>query len=531
MKITSYTSLFLLGCLLFSGCKNNNEQPKQVVKPVPLELKFVHDSSVSKLALWIKQQYEARRPVTKQGNPIQIKLIERSGHNVTEELASGKLKSDIWFSPSESLTEYVNSNTKNLAAKQVECMALFGSPVVAVAKPSTMKLLNVADSSYPFKTFLNNDLPSSVSLMHSAPEHSQSGLAALIQLAYTASPTSLTGTNLQSSQELTQNLGKLESFTSSYAKSTTELLLNISKSRSNANPIAITTEQEMVNYNLTHDTLTAIYPSEGSTWVNYSICKSKADWVSPELESAFNKMTQFLSTPEAKTEFLRSGFRPTLANNFEEPLTRENGVNTSKPVKLLVPPKGNIVKQLINIFQKVKKPSVNMYILDTSGSMQGEDIITVKAATQSVINKLAKEDMVALVSFSNEAVLQSGFTKDKSAVSRKINTLTAAGESALYDAITLGISNLSQGRFDTYRKNVFIITDSSDSGSRNSLYTVRDMLSNTAQQNPFNLYVLGIRRGDFNNRPINELVKASGGFYFETDRENLYQSLGLFLNR
>ena len=99
--------------------------------------------------------------------------------------------------------------------------------------------------------------------------------------------------------------------------------------------------------------------------------------------------------------------------------------------------------------------------IDTSGSMQGEPIEAAKTAALSFIAQKRPQDWMALITFASEVQVLSGFTNDPVALSSRIETIEAGGETAFFDAVIKSAELYTDISND--ERNLIILTDGADS--------------------------------------------------------------------
>jgi tight adherence protein B len=103
-----------------------------------------------------------------------------------------------------------------------------------------------------------------------------------------------------------------------------------------------------------------------------------------------------------------------------------------------------------------------MLVLDTSGSMKGAPLNQAIASARSFVDQIDPSARVGLVTFSDSPTLQSPLTTSRAAISSRLGSLGATGETALYDGIRLG----AQGFDDPdARKVVVLLSDGADTAS------------------------------------------------------------------
>ena len=88
---------------------------------------------------------------------------------------------------------------------------------------------------------------------------------------------------------------------------------------------------------------------------------------------------------------------------------------------------------------EVNAPQESILVLDVSGSMRGERLAAAKEAAVSYVNGVPDDVEVGLVSFNDTVTVDVRPTRDKEAVIRAINGLTAGRRTALWDGITTGL--------------------------------------------------------------------------------------------
>jgi len=124
-------------------------------------------------------------------------------------------------------------------------------------------------------------------------------------------------------------------------------------------------------------------------------------------------------------------------------------------------------------------------VIDKSGSMQGEKIRRAKDAAQMAVDRLRKNDIIALVTYNHhaETLLPATLVQNKEMIKTAINKLTAGGSTALFDGVEKGAKEIRQF-FDRKRVNRIIL--------------VSDGLANVGPSTPEDLGVLGALLGKEN---------------------------------
>ncbi len=123
------------------------------------------------------------------------------------------------------------------------------------------------------------------------------------------------------------------------------------------------------------------------------------------------------------------------------------------------------------------RPVDVVLVLDRSGSMSGQPMADAIAATGVFLDLLGPRDRSALVGLSTRAALLQPLTADRAATRATASSITAGGDTALYDAVALAARHLAEAGRPDARHAVVVLTDGNDTSS-----TVRreEMLSSLA---------------------------------------------------
>ena len=126
-------------------------------------------------------------------------------------------------------------------------------------------------------------------------------------------------------------------------------------------------------------------------------------------------------------------------------------------------------------------------VLDTSGSMEGEKMLSAKQALQRFLFELlGNDDEVFLYRFDNRPELVQGWTRDKNQIASELRRIQPRGATTLYDAIAEAIPLAATGH--NRKKALLIISDGNDSSS----YTRIEELKKLIRESEVLVYAIGI---------------------------------------
>lgn len=183
----------------------------------------------------------------------------------------------------------------------------------------------------------------------------------------------------------------------------------------------------------------------------------------------------------------------------------------------------NNQEQEITFFSDADAPVSVGILFDVSGSMNGEKIGKAKKALERFINSSHPNDEYFLIAFNQRAQLIADRTRDGQAVLNKFTLVKPGGNTALYDAVYLGLERVTRGAHQ--KKAIIIISDGQDNSSRYNFGEVRRL----SKEADVVTYAVGILDGGDaasslgmqGQAFLDELSAVTGGkaFYPQSDVE------------
>ena len=171
------------------------------------------------------------------------------------------------------------------------------------------------------------------------------------------------------------------------------------------------------------------------------------------------------------------------------------------------------VPQEISFFADEDAPASVGVLFDVSGSMSGDKVERAKEALAGLIRTSHPMDEFFLIDFDSRAELLLNRTRDGDAVLAKLTYARPHGETALFDAVYLGVEKVMRG---AHRKRaVVVISDGEDNSSRHTLGELRRQL----QESGVTVYAVGIAmnwlpRRRAGEETLKKLAETTGGKAF-----------------
>ena len=216
--------------------------------------------------------------------------------------------------------------------------------------------------------------------------------------------------------------------------------------------------------------LVALYPKEGTFWHEHPFGIPNAPWVTDEQRQAARTFADFVLLPEQQEFIMSFGFRPAnpaVALGF--PFEAQYGVTPEGPSTVLDVPEPDVISEIQESWQFVKKQADVLLVIDISGSMEQQNkLAQAKDAALAFLDNIESTNRVGLAVFHDSYsvvvpidILENNITNLQNA----INGLTAGGGTALYTSIVEATKQMEQlGDTDRIRA-VVLLSDGEDTAS------------------------------------------------------------------
>jgi Ca-activated chloride channel family protein len=279
--------------------------------------------------------------------------------------------------------------------------------------------------------------------------------------------------------------------------------------------------------------LVALYPKEGTFWHEHPFAVPQADWVTDEQRDAARVFTEFIRSEPVQRTVMESGFRPVNpAVPVGYPIAPELGVDPNQPATILEVPDPEVIAAVQASWQLVKKQADVLLVLDTSGSMDGENIVQAKAAANIFLDNMPPQNRVGLVGFNDSVdllVAPAPIEGNQAQVRGQINALTTQGNTSLYDALAEAVEILKESGSsgDDRIQSIVLLSDGQDTNSQASLQQISQLLvSSREDRNP--IIVIPIAYGsDADIHALNTIARSSATRIQSSDTADIQRALEL----
>lgn len=273
--------------------------------------------------------------------------------------------------------------------------------------------------------------------------------------------------------------------------------------------------------------LYVVYPYDG-----LSIADSPLGYVDhgdAEKEEAFLAVQEYFLSDKAQEEIEATGRRIS-ANGVSE----ENrdvfdsnwGIDTERILSPIQMPEAVVLTEALNIYQtSFKKPSLNIYCLDFSGSMSGTGEEQLKEAmAQILLQENARKNFLQAnagevneVVFFDDTILDVQAAADDSdealaELNQKVADFQIAGGTDIYRAAAEALEIASGYDLKNYTPAIILMTD----GRSNYHYSNFEEVWNRYEED---IPIFSITFGDADPGQLEELAKISGGRVFDGTKD------------
>lgn len=274
--------------------------------------------------------------------------------------------------------------------------------------------------------------------------------------------------------------------------------------------------------------LDLLYPKEGIVTADYPLMLLKGD---SDTRAKYDKVVNYLRSDKVQRQIMSSTAR--------RPAVQSVALDAKFPGAVLVelpfPGSLGVVNNLITTYLDViRPPSSTTYVLDTSGSMQGSRLDSVKRAFETLTGldtsvtgtfaRFRRREHITIITFSgsvhevrdfdiNDVTPQS---QDFARIRQFIDGLQAGGNTAIYDAMATAYQNAAarKARDPNRFYSVVLMTDGENNSGRDGNQFIDDFhhLSEDAQQ----IKAFTVLFGEANPAELQKLADVSGGKVFDS---------------
>lgn len=271
--------------------------------------------------------------------------------------------------------------------------------------------------------------------------------------------------------------------------------------------------------------LTVVYPKDGVVSADYPFTLLAG--ASDEVRAGYRRLVDYLRTPDTQRSIVDRTQRRAAVPGVAVPDQAPNGL-----VELPFPDTRAAIDALLTAyFDRLRRPARTVYVLDLSGSMEGERLVSLKAALSNLTGvdtslsgqycRFRSREEVILLPFSTEPGEPRTFTvstespqASRDAIRGEIEGLATAGDTAVYDSLVAAYG-LFDGAEDRFLSIVLMTDGESNTGRGLGDFTA--FVSTAPQQ----VRVFPVLFGEAAEQEMRQVASATGGEVFDARQGDL----------
>jgi Ca-activated chloride channel family protein len=417
--------LFLAIAVFLSSCDSGPEK-KITQKDSSESLTILAGSEISDLEPYFKQ--------IEQQTGVALQVSYTGTLDGAERLIGGESFDAAWFSHSKyyNLLDAAGNNRIN---KQTKIML---SPVILGVKESYAQKWGWDNSPVTWKEIAQKAIDGELMFAMTEPTSSNTGFTALIGLS------AAFGDNLSEAKEKLKGFFNGQTAT---AGSSSWLVESYVKDEIALNGI-INYESVLISLNQSErlkEKLTLIYPSDGIVTADYPLLLLNSD-----KKAAYEKVVQYLMTPAFQQLIMDKTFRRPVITSIQKSTIFSSVMLMELPFPGTLE---DIDQILFAYLDEIRRPSTPIFVLDVSGSMNGERLKKLKEAINNLTGvdnsltgqfaRFRKREEITFLAFNDrvstpkliEIIDTRADGPSMGQIRSYINSLQAGGGTAIYDAL------------------------------------------------------------------------------------------------
>ncbi|MGW4905589.1 substrate-binding domain-containing protein [Streptomyces sp. NPDC004270] len=265
--------------------------------------------------------------------------------------------------------------------------------------------------------------------------------------------------------------------------------------------------------------LTVIRPSDGVITADYPLSSLSAS--SADTREDVRRVAEDLRTTAVQKLITDTTHRrPVVAS-----VPPAAGLDTSRRRELPFPGSKSVADGLISAYEnELRRPSRTVYVLDTSGSMEGDRLARLKKALTDLTGDFRDREEVTLMPFGSDVKDVSTHVVDPAdpdtglnAIRKDTDALRADGNTAIYTSLEKAYDELRTDR-DTFTSIVLMTDGENTTGAKAGEFDDFYRGLSTTQRN---IPVFPILFGDSSRTELQHIADLTGGRLFDAQQGSL----------
>lgn len=273
-----------------------------------------------------------------------------------------------------------------------------------------------------------------------------------------------------------------------------------------------------------------LYPKEGIVTADYPLML-----INGGKKGAYDKVVEYLKSPEFQTKLMNQTFRrPVNTQITLSPLFNQNML-----VELPFPNSQGVVEHILATYMNdLRLPARPIFILDTSGSMNGNGMAQLKQAlntlnegdgtTMGNFAKFSNREQITFIPFNSAPETPQRFSMDTAQTSREpirqfVTGLEPLGGTAIYSSLHKAYADLqnvkSQGNDSGHYDTIVLMTDGRNTNGES--FVEFQQFYNSLPDNVKSVKTFTVLFGEADPKEMQKIADLTGGKVFDGRTDSL----------
>lgn len=267
--------------------------------------------------------------------------------------------------------------------------------------------------------------------------------------------------------------------------------------------------------------LTVLYPYDGLSVADSPL--AYIDQGDAAKEERFLDLQAYLLSDEVQDQIQKTGRRISYEGIKDENraiFRTEWGIQPDRTIVPLPTPTADVINESLMLYQtQFKKPSLNVYALDYSGSMSGQGNRQLKNAMNLLLDQeeaakhllqASESEVNIIIPFNQDpiAVLEASGSRQLDALNDEVQSYRPGGGTDIYAAASRALDELADYDLNQYQAAIILMTDGKSGGNIRYFRTKYENFG-------YDIPIFSISFGQADHRQLEELAELSRARVFD----------------
>ena len=537
-KIYAGLSILVVLVLLSAACRSTAPSGP------PSNAQVIQVIASTNLQSWLDQsaqEFNQQEIESPSGKPYYVVTsYADAGRVVADGVQSQRLPA-LWVPDSYAWAQMMAE--RGNAAYQDDCQSIVQSPlVIAMWQPLAealgwpgrdlgwLDIGSLAADPSAWLYYSGGQFGPALRVGHAHPGLSGAGASTLLAVVHAAESSAESLDAAQISQPIVQaSVGAFEGSVSTFSPNTADLWASMRERGSSYLGAAVVYENQIFEAKDQQPAIVPIYPFEGTFVADFPACVANS--AGDDERAGAVQFRQYLLSAPAQEQAQALGLRPVgsgvAATAFDGTI-----FSLEKPSATFAEPSVDVIYAIQDLWQAARKAVNLVMVIDTSGSMEGSKIESVRQAAAEFIQTMGDNDYLSILTYPGGSeverlVYATQVGPARQQIIQAVQNLKARQATPLYDSIGEAAQVIAETTSSRTSNAIVILSDGRDTFS--TRYTFDNNLISLTVANSTTVYTIAYG-GDADVEILQSLAaRANGNFYLgdQASIASIYQEMSV----